>query len=197
MTAVLAPPPRKAKGTRLMTSDQFADLGMKNGGFELIDGTMVEKNMSVESDWVGGKILTEFNVHLKVEPSGFAFGSDTIFRCFPDFDKNSRKADVSFVSAGRVSLPFPRVFDIPPDLAVEVLSPNDKAVEVEEKVEQYLAVGVRQVWVVNPLTRTASIHRADGSVRKLHEADEFDGEDVIPGLKFALSAVLLPKAGAA
>lgn len=100
---------------------------------------------------------------------------------------------MSFIAAERVALPFPRVFDIPPDLAVEVLSPGDKTVQVEEKVEQYLAVGVRQVWLINPLTRTASIHRSDGTVRKLHEGDEFDGEDIIPGLGFKVSAVLLPR----
>lgn len=70
---------------------------------------------------------------------------------------------------------------IAPDLAVEVVSPNDTVYEVDEKVEELLAAGVRLVWVLNPETRIVEVHRLDGTVSKLHVADELSGEDVLPG----------------
>ena len=72
---------------------------------------------------------------------------------------------------------------IPPDLAVEVVSPNDTAYEVDEKLEDYRSVDVPLVWVINPNSRTVKIHRGDGSVSYLHEADELSGENVIPGFQ--------------
>ena len=56
---------------------------------------------------------------------------------------------------------------IPPDLAVEVVSPNETAYELEDKLEDYQKVGVPLVWVINPNSRTVRIHRSDGSVELL------------------------------
>lgn len=70
---------------------------------------------------------------------------------------------------------------IAPDLAVEVLSPNDHAYEVDQKVDEYFGAGVRLIWIVNPEKRTVIIHRPDGTVTKLTAKDALDGEDVVPG----------------
>jgi Uma2 family endonuclease len=69
---------------------------------------------------------------------------------------------------------------IRPDLAVEVLSPNDLAYEVDAKVKEFLAAGVPLVWVVNPDTREIVVHRQDESLGKFREQDEIGGEDVLP-----------------
>jgi Uma2 family endonuclease len=60
---------------------------------------------------------------------------------------------------------------IPPDLAVEVVSPNDSADELEEKLDEYQKVAVPHVWVVNLKSRTVMVYRADGSVCRLRESD--------------------------
>ena len=73
-----------------------------------------------------------------------------------------------------------------PDLAVEALSPSDTPVDVGQKVRDYLEAGARLVWVIAPAARTATIHRADGSVRVLRESDHLDGADVLPGLAISL-----------
>jgi Uma2 family endonuclease len=70
---------------------------------------------------------------------------------------------------------------LPPDLAVEVVSPNDLAYEVEEKVQEYLAMGVRLVWVVYPPTRTISVRRRDRSTAVLYPDDGLGGDDLLPG----------------
>ena len=73
-----------------------------------------------------------------------------------------------------------------PDLAVEVLSPSDNLVDVQQKVRDYREAGARLVWVIAPAARTATIHRADGSARLLREGDHLDGGDVLPGLAISL-----------
>lgn len=81
----------------------------------------------------------------------------------------------------------------PPDLAVEVLSPNDLGEEVEQKVLEYLRSGLRLVWVISPATRTARVVRADGTTAWLREDGELDGEKVVPGFRCRL-ADLFPTA---
>jgi Uma2 family endonuclease len=72
-----------------------------------------------------------------------------------------------------------------PDLAVEVLSPNDRASEVEAKVRHWLRSGTRMVMVVDPETQTATVHTSTTTVR-LSANDALDGGDVVPGWKLPL-----------
>src|SRR5262249_53669864 len=102
-----------------------------------------------------------------------------------------RKPDVTFVRLDRM----PRVpgaegyIDIAPDLAVEVVSPNDLAYELEAKVVEYLDAGVSLVWVIDSEARRVRVHRRDGSVSWLREKDELSGKDVIPGFRCPVSAL--------
>jgi Uma2 family endonuclease len=151
--------------------------------YELVDGELVERNMGNESSSVAVNLLILLGVFNRQRRLGVLLGSEAGYQCFPDSADRVRKPDVSFVTSGRLPNNRPaRGYDtIPPDLAVEVLSPRDVAVEVEVKVEEYLRAGVRLVWIVNPDTRTVRIHRADGTISGLHETDELTGEDVLPG----------------
>lgn len=74
-----------------------------------------------------------------------------------------------------------------PDLAVEVLSPSDDPVDVQQKVRDYLEAGARLVWVVAPSARAVTVYRADGSARLLREGEALEGEDVLPGLHIPLA----------
>ena len=82
-----------------------------------------------------------------------------------------RKPDVSFVRKERLpeGLTSEGYLYIPPDLAVEVVSPNDLAYQVDHKVDEYLNAGVPLVWVINPESRKVFIHRRDMSVSVLRE----------------------------
>lgn len=68
-----------------------------------------------------------------------------------------------------------------PDLAVEIVSPNDRAYEIYDKVRQYLEGGTRLVWVVWPRHRSLTVFTSDGTVGELREGDKLDGGDMIPG----------------
>ena len=77
---------------------------------------------------------------------------------------------------------------IPPDLAVEVVSPNDLAYDVESKVVEYLDASVALVWVIDPEARTVRIYRRDGSISWLREHGELSGEEVLPGFQCRVAA---------
>lgn len=99
-----------------------------------------------------------------------------------------RGPDVSFLSTARIPAGgLPKGF-IPgaPDLAVEVVSPDDVAADVEAKVQEYLAHGVRLVLVVHPRTRTVTAYRPDGTARVLRSGDAVDGADVVPAFTLAV-----------
>lgn len=101
-----------------------------------------------------------------------------------------RSPDVSFLAASRIPPPgADRGFvEGPPDLAVEVNSPNDHAWEIQEKVEQYLAAGTRRVWVVEPVTRTVTVHRPGGDSHTHRAGDTLTSDDA----GFAVEGFTLP-----
>ncbi len=79
---------------------------------------------------------------------------------------------------------------ISPDLAVEVVSPNDPAEELEEKLRDYRKAGVPLVWVIYPELRAAKVLRRDCPSAELEEEDVLSGEDVIPGFLCPLREIL-------
>ena len=72
---------------------------------------------------------------------------------------------------------------VAPDLAVEVVSPNDTVYELNKKVQEYLRAGVRLVWVIDPENRTLVVYRANRTLAEFKPEDELTGEDVIPGFR--------------
>ena len=102
-----------------------------------------------------------------------------------------RGPDVSFVRQERVSDPIPRGFArFAPDLAIELLSPDDRPGKILEKVADYLNAGTLLVWIVDPDRRQARVHRADGTVSVIGESDNLDGEELLPGFSCTLAEVL-------
>jgi hypothetical protein len=89
-------------------------------------------------------------------------------------------------------------FDGAPDLAAEIVSPGDSAAEIAEKVEDYLASGVRLVWIVYPRSRHVVVWTPDGAARTLRGDDALDGADVVPGFRLPLAELFasLPNAAA-
>jgi Uma2 family endonuclease len=77
-----------------------------------------------------------------------------------------------------------------PDLVVEVRSKNDTGPEVQSKVDDYLAAGVRVVWVADPQARTVTVHRAGVEPLVLHEDDTLTVEDIIPGFQLSVRDAL-------
>jgi Uma2 family endonuclease len=164
-----------------------------NVGYELVDGRLRERNVSKESSRVGlriGRLLAN-----EAERTGEAevYGADLGYKCFPpNSEKEIRKPDASLIRKEHLTSITGDVgyMTIPADLTVEVLSTDDLAHEVSDKVEEYLEAGFNLVWVVDPVNRLVTIHRRDGSVTKLHEGDEITGESALPGFRCKVADLL-------
>ena len=168
-----------------LTPDDLAALP-DQASYELVDGKLVERPMASFSSWIGGVILHLLSVHCNGNRLGWVFGPDEGYQCFPEDPNRIRKADVSFIRAGRLPGEVPGwtgYQKLAPDLAVEVLSPNDLAADVHKKIDQYLGAGVRLIWVVIPETREVRIHRSDRTVSQIGIDGELTGEDVVPGFR--------------
>jgi Uma2 family endonuclease len=98
-----------------------------------------------------------------------------------------RGPDVAFWSIARQPEMPEGYFLIPPDIAVEVLSPDDRRKDVRAKIKEYLFYSVPLVWLVDPETRTVLVYK--GSIRgtELDESDTLDGGDVLPGFSCKVS----------
>jgi Uma2 family endonuclease len=185
----------------LITPEEF--LRMPNQkDFELIDGELVsrygdpsESRVSILSSWVGGQIFGRIYNFCEGRQHGWCFPADGGLQCFPDRPKTVRKPDVSFVKRERLGVDQigEGWLTLVPDLIVEVISPNDLAEEVEEKIEMFHKAGVPLIWVVSPTARNVRVLRSDGSTAVLREGDTISGEDVLPGFVCPVSSIFLPK----
>src|SRR5262249_28711235 len=127
--------------------------------YELIDGRPVEKRMGAKSNKIVARLGGWLDQFCTAHGLGHVFSSTTGYRCFPNRPGRVRKPDVSVVRFGR--LPNEEVpdgdIDIPPDLAVEVISPTDRYEKVEAKMADYRSAGIKLVWVISPGSRTALV----------------------------------------
>ena len=128
--------------------------------------------------------------HAKAHNLGEVFGADTGFRIGSDPD-HVLSPDAAFVRQERIAAVglVDGYWPGPPDLAVEVISPNDRYTEVEEKVADWLAAGVQLVALVNPRNRTVTCRRPGQSPVILTEADTLEGGDVVPGWQMAVGDI--------
>jgi Uma2 family endonuclease len=80
-------------------------------------------------------------------------------------------------------------FPGPPDLAVEVISPDDRDSEVLAKVQNWLDAGCRVVWLVDPRRQTVQVFQGRGEAAVLHLSDTLCGEPLLPGFSLAVAEV--------
>ena len=127
--------------------------------YELAGGQLVERHMGVFSSWIGGLLCVQLGAYCLQAKIGFVWPADNGYTCFPDDPGKVRKPDVSFVRRDRLpsDAGSAAYLSIAPDLAVEIVSPNDRWSTVTGKVDAYLAAGVRLVWVIEPSRRGAGI----------------------------------------
>jgi len=171
-------------------------LAMPDGkSYELVGGELLERKMGMETSLVGGRLLSRLGRFCDEHAIGWAFNAENGYQCFPHEPGLVRRPDVSFVRYGR----FPGDVvpqgwaKIPPDLVVEVVSPNETVYELEDKLADYQKVGVPLIWVINPKSRTVRIHRGDGTVSYLREDQELSGEDIIPGFHCPVREIFPPR----
>lgn len=184
-----------ATTSRYVTDEELLQAPRDGQKYERVDGEMRVSPAGGRHGAVIVELMGRLWAFVTERKLGRVLESSTGFR-WPgrktDRPDNVRSPDVSFVAAGRC--PDERVpvefVALAPDLAVEVLSPRDRRGDVLEKVGEYLDVGTRLVWVIDPEKRTAVVYRSLTDIRVIAEADVLDGEDVVPGFACPLRDVL-------
>lgn len=91
------------------------------------------------------------------------------------------KPDVAFLATLRIPEDLRKAFPLPPDLAVEVVSPSDAWDRIEEKAFAYLEAGTQMVWVLMPRSKAVMVYRSETDFRLLTHNDTLTGEDVVEG----------------
>jgi Uma2 family endonuclease len=133
---------------------------------ELVDGEIRVSPAGNRQGVAAAQLVALLVVFAKQHRLGHVMTAEAGFR-LPS--KNVRCPDVSFVASGR--FPDDRVpadfGNLAPDLAVEVLSPNDRPRYMLDKVGEYLEAGVRLIWVIDPKKPRAIVYRSLSDVREL------------------------------
>jgi Uma2 family endonuclease len=196
---------------RLLTAEEFYDL-YAGQDFELVRGRVVEARSGLPiSGWytqtaealglpVAGEAMTNpihglLQSRLSALLENYLAGSPVgkvvantgfILKRNPDI---TRAPDVAFVTTERIGTnPIPErgFWEVAPDLAVEIVSPDDRADAAYEKVQEYLRAGVRLVWVIYPRQRKLHRFRPVEVGSLAPDANTLSGEDVLPGFELRL-----------
>lgn len=176
-----------------LTLEEFLALPEVKPGREFVDGEVVQKTMPSTDHTVIQRLLSfVFTLFLRKFP--IADGG-TEWRCIfgPSGHEVARLPDFALVLRERLrSTRGDEPFWGAPDLAVEVLSPDDRMSEALAKVQFYLDNGVRLVWLIDPRTRTVLVWSSWGSPEQFGEEDVLDGGDVLPGFSTPVRDILPP-----
>jgi len=154
----------EVRDKRTYTLAEFTRLPDNGKRYELVKGKLVE--MAQPGDLhgrVGSKLLTrladfveDHKLGLIYIPTGFVLENSNPKR------STVRAPAVAFLQTSRVPAEtLDGVLPIPPDLALEVVSPSDVWTKVDDKVDEYLHAGVAMVWVVYPRRQVAFVHQPD------------------------------------
>lgn len=167
-----------------VTPDDLLRMGDEGKGYELVDGELRELPVSRKSSRVAGQIYNRLENFCAGGRPAWVFPEGTSYRCFADDPGRVRRPDVSVVLLGRMTA---EEYDedghcpTAPDLVVEVVSPTDIAREVKEKIDEWLAAGVRLLWEVYPESRTVRVYRPAHPITPLQAGDALTADPVLPG----------------
>ena len=183
------PSPKTIEHEQLMTANDLLEISARDENrYELIKGRLIVMSPAgFEHGSTVSKLNAQVQVFVEENDLGVATAAETGFYLERNPD-TVRAPDVGFVSKKKLpDGPLPRsYFEGCPDLAVEVVSPNDRVSDVQDKVQVWLSHGAKLVWVVEPKTQTVTIYRADGSAQVLQSTDTLEGEEVLPGFQYPL-----------
>lgn len=167
-----------------MSLEEFLALPEEKPYREFVRGEVVPKAMpnDYHSELVG-----EFLFFLK----SFVRGSqvarvDTELRHIAREEERVYLPDVSVTRLERWPSERQNPVEVPPDLAIEVLSPDDRAGNVLDKVDFYLRIGVPLIWVADPEGRSVTVYRPGDAPRFLREPATLDAAPVLPGFELSL-----------
>ena len=175
----------------LVTAAELLDMPDDGYRYELVRGELRKMAPAgAEHSAIGIKVGISLGSHVMANDLGTVFGADGGFLLERNPD-TVRAPDVGFVRRERVEETglVRGYWPGAPDLAVEVISPNDLYTEVAEKVEEWLKAGTLMVVVVDPRRRVATVHRPGQEAVTLAEGETLEGNDVVPGWRMLVGDI--------
>ena len=158
-----------------MTLEEF--LANDIEGYEYIKGELVP----MSSPSLGhAKVSARITRYLQTYTSENQLGDVYVEAGFK-VGERGMKPDVAFISTARLPEDESKGSPIPPDFAVEVVSPTDIQWRVTEKVQAYLDAGTQMVWVVESVMKTVTVYRSATDIKVCTANDTLTDEDVVPG----------------
>ena len=140
--------------TTLVPVREYLNTSFPDGNRDYVDGRIVERHVGeVDHADVQGRIYRYLCDHYPRFWSGIEVRVQVRSTRF-------RVPDVILIAGDK---PAESIVTLPPHVAVEVLSKDDRAEEMQERIDDYLEFGVKAVWVVNPRTRRGYIHTTEGA----------------------------------
>ncbi len=187
--ASTTPPPIK-----LMSEEEFLERHGAESRVDLVDGIVVRYPMPFQPHgYAGNNLAVDITVFVRQHRLGRVFNNDTLIRIRRNPDK-MRGADLIFLSyekiASDIKVP-PGPMTLVPELVGEVKSPSDSWPEVFLKVEDYLALGVDVVLVVDPQKETILVCRNNRPHESFGVADILTIPDVLPGFSVPVASLFL------
>jgi len=169
-----------ATATKLMTAEEFASKEDDGNLYELVRGELIDMSrpngdhsqIQFQIAWLLKNLVTPNKLGWVGGEAGVVTERD------PD---TVRGPDVYFYRIERLARPPKSFIELAPDIAVEVISPSDTRPAMRRKVREYIASGVRLVWVVDPETKTVMVYSGSMQGVEHDEADTLDGGEVLPG----------------
>ena len=180
--------------THLVTAEQLIQMA-DDSRYELIEGVLEEVSpSSIRPGLIAMRIGSALFLHAEAHGLGYVSTAEGgyVLSTNPD---TVVAPDVGFFRTDRHPGEFPEsgFFPLPPDLAVEVISPTDRKVDIDRKQAIYAKAGVPQVWWIDPVARTVSVHRLGQNPEVLDESGTLEGGDVLPGFSIAVKHIFALK----
>lgn len=168
---------------KVWTDEELMELPEDGHRYEVVNGELVDMGISgALHSYVCSTLMIILGTYVRTHRLGVMFDSSTAFKMK---DGNRRSPDLSFFAKerlqGMTELPF-GFLEGAPDLAVEVLSPQNTLEEIHDRLVDYFANGTRLAWVVHPIEHYILVYRsAQETDRLLKSVDTLEGEEVVPG----------------
>lgn len=178
--------------TKEWTDGELMALPDDGHKYELVDGELVMAPAGLEHGDISVSLVIVLGNYVRSRKMGRVLDSSTGFKMQ---NGNLLSPDVSFVANERFKAMkrLPKgFFQGAPDLAVEVLSPDDRKPPLDRKLKDYFANGTRLAWVIDPEKRSVVVYRSAVPHETLGIRDALEGEDVVPGFTMAVSDLFEP-----
>ncbi len=175
----------------LLTAEDLLSVDVAGKSTELIRGHLVVREPpGTRHGGIAARLTYLLGRFVYGNELGSVFAQDTGFKLESRPD-TVRAPDVAFLSRERAAAIPPRGYaELAPDLAAEILSPDDRPGEVLAKIGTFLDAGTKLVWVIDPERAQARVYRADGTERMIDADGSLDGEDVLSGFTVTLREIL-------